>query len=250
MGPPHVYLRTMEGLAIPAQTEIHVWHSSLAISVAERETFYALLDAEERERAGRFRFDASRDAFIASHGWLRTLLGRYLNAVPRSLEFTFGNRGKPALQGTPLRFNLSHSGAMAACAVARNQEIGIDIELIRPMSDLESVVRRFFHPEECRKLLALREEDRETAFFHCWTRKEAYIKALGDGLSADLGRFEVTLAPGEPAAVVRIDGRPAARDWSVFGLDVGPGYAGAVAIRGTDWVVRMRGSLCELQIAP
>jgi 4'-phosphopantetheinyl transferase len=232
----------MEGLAAPAQTEIHVWHRSLAVAVAEREALYALLDPEERQRAGRFHFETSRDAFIVSHGWLRTLLGRYLNTDPRRVEFTFGHRGKPAVQGTPLRFNLSHSGAMAACAVTRNEEIGIDIELIRPMSDLESVARRFFHPEECRKLLALNGEDRETAFFRCWTRKEAYIKALGDGLSAELDRFEVTLAPGEPAAFVQIDGRPAAAEWSLFGLDVGPDYTGAVAVRGTDWVVRMAGA--------
>jgi 4'-phosphopantetheinyl transferase len=228
----------MEGLAAPAKTEIHVWHRSLAVSSAEREGLYALLDSDERQRAGRFRFEHSRDAFIASHGWLRKLLGRYLDADPGSLEFTVGHRGKPALRGAALRFNLSHSGAMAACAVALDEEIGVDIELIRSMSDLESIAQRFFHTEECRKLLALREEDREAAFFHCWTRKEAYIKALGDGLYAPLDRFEVTLAPGEPAAFVQIDGRPAAAEWSLFGLDVGPGYAGAVAVRGSGWVVR------------
>ena len=232
----------MEGLPIPARTEIHVWHRSLAVAAADREGLFELLDSEERRRAGRFRFENGRDAFIASHGWLRMLLGRYLGTDPRSLEFTLGNRGKPALRNTALRFNLSHSGTMAACAVTLDKEIGIDIELIRPMSDLESVAQRFFHTEECRTLLALREEDRETAFFHCWTRKEAYIKALGDGLYAPLDRFQVTLAPGQPAAFVQIDGRPAAAEWSLFGLDVGPSYAGAVAIRGNDWVVRMLGA--------
>jgi 4'-phosphopantetheinyl transferase len=231
----------MDSFAVPAQNEIHVRYRSLELSVAERETLFALLDSEERQRAGRFRFEVSRDAFIASHGWLRAVLGRYLNADPRSIEFTFGNRGKPALQGTPLQFNLSHSGAIAACAVARSEEVGIDIEKLRPMSDLERVARRFFHPEESRKLLALREEDRAPAFFRCWTRKEAYIKALGDGLFAPLDRFEVTLAPGEPVAFVHIDDRPAA-EWSLLGLDVGPDYTGAVAIRGTDWVVRTMGS--------
>jgi 4'-phosphopantetheinyl transferase len=232
----------MEGFEAPAQTEIHVWYRSLEVSVAEREALAALLGPEERQRAARFHFEAGRDAFIASHGWLRTLLGRYLNADPGSLEFTFGDRGKPALRGTPLRFNLSHSGAMAACAVTRNEEVGIDIEWIRPMRDLEMVARRFFHAEECRKLLGLSEAIRAPAFFHCWTRKEAYIKALGDGLFAPLDRFEVTLAPGEPAAFIQIDGRPAAAEWSLFGLDVGPDYAGAVAIRGTDWVVRAMGA--------
>jgi 4'-phosphopantetheinyl transferase len=231
----------MEDFEGPAQTEIHVWYRALEVSAAERGALFALLNLEERRRAGRFHFEADRDAFIASHGWVRTLLGRYLNADPRGLEFTFGERGKPALRGAPLRFNLSHSGSMAACAVARNEEVGIDIERVRPTGDLENIARRFFHAEECRKLLSLSEAIRAPAFFRCWTRKEAYIKALGDGLSAPLDRFEVTLAPGEPAAFVQIDGRAAAAEWSLFGLDVGPDYAGAVAIRGAGWVVRTMG---------
>lgn len=228
----------MEDFPLPAN-EIHVRHRSLAASVEEREELFALLDAEERERAARFHFETLRNSFIVSHGWLRAVLGRYLNADPRGLEFTFGHRRKPALQGMPLQFNLSHSGTMAACAVVRNEEVGIDIEHIRPMSDLESIARKFFHPEEWRKLLALSDDDRTPAFFRCWTRKEAYIKAVGEGLFADLDRFEVTLAPGEAPAFIHIDGRPATTEWSLFGLDVGPDYAGAVAIRGTGWVVRM-----------
>ena len=204
----------------------------------------ALLDSGERNRAARFHFERDRDAFIASHGWLRTLLGRYLNADPRRIDFIFGHHGKPAIDGAPVHFNLSHSGEMAACAVTRDCEVGIDIERVRPTSDIESIAERFFHPEECRKLFGLAEEERALAFFRCWTRKEAYIKALGAGLSAPLDSFAVTLAPEEPAAFVQIDGQPAegsltqaAAACSLFDLEAGPDYAGAVAIRGSKWAL-------------
>jgi 4'-phosphopantetheinyl transferase len=230
----------MTYLPIPSPTEIHVWHRSLSISAGEREALFALLAPDERERAARFRFEKDRDAFIAGRGWLRTLLGRYLRTDARGIHFILGKHGKPAIHGVPIHFNLSHSGALAACAVTRDQEVGIDIEWIRPMHDLESIARRFFHPEECRKLLALSEEERASAFFRCWTRKEAYIKALGEGLSAPLESFEVTLAPGEPAAFVQIDGRQAGADWRLFDLDPGADYLCAVAIRGSSWDVLPR----------
>jgi 4'-phosphopantetheinyl transferase len=154
-----------------------------------------VLDRSERERAARFRFEKDRDAFIASHGWLRMLLGRYLHADPRSIDFIFGKHGKPAIDGAPIHFNFSHSGEMAACAVTRDQEVGIDIEWIRPMPGID---------------------------FRCWTRREAYVKATGVGLSA--------LA------------EPTDDDWSVIDLDAGCDYAGAVAIRGRNWTVLSRRS--------
>jgi 4'-phosphopantetheinyl transferase len=227
----------MTDVALPEPGQIHVWQRSLSISVTEREAFLDLLDAGERSRAHRFVFEKGRDAFIASHGWLRTLLGRYLRADPRGIRFVLGERGKPAIPGFPLHFNLSHSDTMAACAVTRENEVGIDIERIRPMDDIENIARRFFHAEECRKLLALPQPEHALAFFRCWTRKEAYIKAIGDGLFAPLDGFEVTLAPAEPVAFVQIDNRPATAEWSLFEFDAGPDYAGAVAIRGCGWSV-------------
>jgi 4'-phosphopantetheinyl transferase len=206
----------MDSLPLPAPAEIHVWLNSLCISGGE----LALLDPRERERAARFHFVKHRDAFIASHAWLRTLLGRYLGADPAAVEFTFGKHGKPSIEGSPLRFNLSHSGGIAACAVTRGSEVGIDIELIRPIPDLENVARRSFHPEEYCQLLALDERGRTAAFFRSWTRKEAYVKGLGDGLFAPL--------------------EPPPADWSLIDLDAGPDYAGAVAVHGRDWVVLSR----------
>ena len=227
----------MTDVALPEPGQIHVWQRSLSISATEREALLELLDSGERDRAHRFVFERGRDAYIASHGWLRTLLSDYLRADPREIHFVLGQRGKPAIPGFPLHFNLSHSGTMAACAVTREIEVGIDIEQIRPMDDIENIARRFFHAEECRKLLALPQQEHALAFFRCWTRKEAYIKAIGDGLFAPLDGFEVTLAPAEPVAFVQIDNRPAAAEWSLFEFDAGPDYAGAVAVRGCGWSV-------------
>src|SRR5580700_9108978 len=121
----------MTDVVLPEPGQIHVWRRSLPISATEREAFLELLDPGERARAHRFVFEKDRDAFIASHGWLRTLLSGYLRADPRGIHFVLGQRGKPAIPGFPLHFNLSHSGAMAACAVTRESEVGIDIERIR-----------------------------------------------------------------------------------------------------------------------
>ncbi len=174
-----------------------------------------LLDPGERDRAARFRFETDRDAFIASHGWLRMLLGRYLRLDPRSIRFTFGQHKKPFVHGQPLQFNFSHAGAMAACALTREREVGIDIERIRPVRELEAIACRFFHPEVCRNLFALDEEERTSAFFRAWARHEAHIKALG----------------------VSTGGQPASGEWSAFDLDTGPNYAGAVAIPGANWTI-------------
>jgi 4'-phosphopantetheinyl transferase len=189
------------------------------VSATESAAYFALLDASERQRAARFHFARDRDAFIASHGWLRTLLGQYLQTDPQSLEFTVGDRGKPAIHGAAIQFNLSHSGAMAACAVTQDRPVGIDIERIRPMPELESIARRVLQPEECRQLLELGAEERLAAFFRCWTRREAYVKALGAGL---------------------MESQPPAADWSLIDLDASPDYAGAVAIRGSHWTVLSR----------
>jgi len=203
-------------LSLPADGEIHVWYRSLSISSGEKEHMLTLLDPSERERAARFHFERDRDAYIASHGWLRMLLGRYLQADPQSIHFILGKHGKPAIPAAPIQFNLSHSGALAACAVTRGSEVGIDIELIRPMPDLEDIARRFFYPGDCSELLELGEEARASAFFRYWTRTEAYVKALGIGLS---------------------ESQPPTADWSLIDLDAGPKYAAAVAVRGTNWTV-------------
>lgn len=228
---------------ILSDDDVHVWRASLDPPASVVERLERTLATDERERAGRFRFSRHRSHFIAARGMLRAILGLYLEAEPAALYFQYGPRGKPGLAGDgddgTLRFNLSHSGELALYAVARGRELGIDVEQIRSDRSDESIARRFFSPSEVEALLALPEGERRDAFFRCWTRKEAYIKARGDGLSLALDQFDVSLAPGEPATLLRTrqDAADAAR-WSLRDLPAGPGYAAALAVEGKSWRLR------------
>ena len=179
-----------------------------------------------------FRFEHLQRSFIVARGVLRTLLGHYLKTPPRDLHFNYGAKGKPSLAGARIQFNASHSGDLALLAFTLDCELGVDAEVIRPMPDIEDIAKRFFSTEETAELMSLSAAQREQGFFLCWTRKEAYIKATGEGLSAPLDGFRVTLRPGETARIVHfghdID---AARAWSLHNLDPAPGYAGALAYR-------------------
>lgn len=194
------------------------------------------LSAEETARAARFHFDEHRRAFVLGRGALRALLASELAIAPAEVAFVYGPHGKPALapalenKARGLRFNASNSGDLAAFAFTSGCDIGIDIERHRALSDLERIAHRFFSPEETAELLALSGEQQIDAFFRCWTRKEAFIKALGGGLSIPLASFQVTLRPGVAARLVSIGGSAdAARNWTLSSFDPGPGYAGAVA---------------------
>jgi 4'-phosphopantetheinyl transferase len=190
-----------------------------------------LLDAQELGRANRFRFPHLRERFVLAHGVLRLLLGRFAKEDPRSLRFAIGEKGKPRLEHRQVTFNLSHSGAFAAYALAESLEVGIDVEEMRVLTDLEQLARRSFSVGECADLFTLDGDARLRGFYDCWTRKEAIIKALGLGLSYPLDRFRVSLRPDEPPAVLEIEGG-AAEEWQVHPLDVAQGYAGALAYRG------------------
>ena len=228
--------------ALPDQREVHVWFVELAASAASVEDCISTLSDDERERASRFRFEHLTTAFTLSRGILRVLLGRYLAIEPAHVRFAYGTRGKPrlAFPESPLEFNLAHSGRFAAYAFAVGCELGVDIEEVRPISDQESIVRRFFSPEECEEWLELDSSQRDEAFFRCWTRKEAYIKALGDGLSMPLDSFRVSLRPEVPASLIHADGDPAAAsDWSLWSLTPADGYAGSLAVPGRAHSVRI-----------
>jgi 4'-phosphopantetheinyl transferase len=195
-----------------------------------------LLAPDEQLRADRFHFEIDRQRFSVARGGLRTILSRYVRARPEKIQFAYDAHGKPRLvpsQPTnPLKFNLAHSGGIALCAVTRLGDIGVDVERIRPEFAGEDIARRFFSASEVARLEQLPAETRQTAFFNCWTRKEAFLKATGVGLSLPLDQFDVTLAPGEPAALVRTawdENEPAF--WSLASIDVGAGHAAAVAIR-------------------
>ncbi len=219
--------------------EVHVWCAALDQPPARVLQLAQTLAADEAERAGRFVFDHDREHFIVARGLLRIILGRYLKVKPETLAFRYGPQGKPELETNPesnLCFNLSHSGGVVLYAVTRKREIGVDIEAIRPLDDMEQIAERFFSANEYAVLRALPAKEKPPGFFNCWTRKEAYIKAMGSGLSQPLDQFDVTLAPGEPAKLLQIRNDPAAlARWSLVELDPAPGYVGALVVSGYDW---------------
>jgi 4'-phosphopantetheinyl transferase len=196
----------------------------------------SLLSDDERQRSSRLRFDRDRRRFVVARGRLRQLLAERLGDAPRSVAFAYGPHGKPALASryarSDLRFNLSHCDDVAAFAFCRGREVGLDIESVRALPDAEDIAGRFFSRRENDAYLALAPHDRPLGFFNCWTRKEAFVKALGAGLGYPLDRFDVSLAPGEPAKILRVGTRPGARcGWMIHGFVPLSGMTGAVVVR-------------------
>jgi 4'-phosphopantetheinyl transferase len=220
-----------------ASHDVHVWRMSLGLPSSQVETLRQTLAPDELSRASRFRFEKERRRFIVARGMLRRILGRYLGVDPGQLGFSYTDYGKPALispsRPQTLNFNLSHSHQLALIAITDQRQVGIDVEHVRPIPDLEDLAQRFFSAQENAALQALPEEEKLRGFFNCWTRKEAYIKARGEGLSLPLGQFDVSLTPGEPARLLSVRGAPreAAR-WSLLDLVPAPGYVAALAVEG------------------
>ncbi|HLG61382.1 MAG TPA: 4'-phosphopantetheinyl transferase superfamily protein [Ktedonosporobacter sp.] len=223
--------------------EVHVWRASLQAPLTLVQHLKALLSPEETTKANRFYFDRDRNHYIVARGLLRTLLGRYLSVAPEQLCFLYNDYGKPVLEfprvDPPLRFNVSHSHELALLAFSYQRELGVDVEYMRTNIEYEDLARHSFSPNEQAVLLALPPEVKQQAFFNCWTRKEAYIKARGMGLSLDLALFDVSLVPGESIALLdsREDQREVAR-WRFHELAPGAGYAGALAVEGQEWALR------------
>lgn len=218
----------MSGGAAAIPVDLWVW--GLDVDDAERSRLAALLSEDEAARAARFVFDRDRHRFIAARGQLREILGEVTGRAAASLTFTYASHGKPALIDAPgLFFNLSHSEGLAALGVSRAGELGVDVEHERALK--ENVAERFFSERENNVLRALPEGEQLAAFYRCWTRKEAMVKAVGEGLSIPLDSFDVTLAPGAPAHVERFAGEADARVWALAAFDPAPGFAGAVAAR-------------------
>lgn len=214
-----------------------MWRIRLEQPAEAQQRFLHTLNAEERARASRFHFEKHRRQFVVGRGALRTLLARYLETTPEAVRFSYGPYGKPVLDGehrnSPLHFNASHSGELALYAFVQDYDVGIDVEYLNRDFASEEIAQRFFSAYEVRMLNALPATEKAAAFFRCWTRKEAYIKAIGSGLSHPLDTFDVTLAPNEPAALLRVQRDPeSVRRWSMFDLDAGHGYAAALAVDG------------------
>lgn len=192
------------------------------------------LSADENDRAARFHFEADRNRYIAAHGVVRDILAYYLNRNPADLIFSVNQYGKPALEDHKLEFNLSHSKDFALVAVTQERNVGVDVERIRQGISSHVIAQQYFSKAEITELQSLPIDQRVSAFFTCWTRKEAYIKAQGLGLSLPLESFDVSLSPNEPAILraTRPDEKEAVR-WTLLSLNVDSNYAGAVAAEGT-----------------
>jgi 4'-phosphopantetheinyl transferase len=199
--------------------------------------FNQTLSEDERERAARFRFEIHRRRFIVARGLLRQALSAYLGTAPRDIRFSYGAKGKPALLGNPFQFNVSHSEEMAVYAFALRMPLGVDVEHVRPMDDLKAIAQRFFSPGEWAVIEAMRPDQQVDAFFRCWTRKEAYIKATGDGLSYPLDKFDVSVN-GRAKMLSIEDDAAEASQWSMHDIALPAGYFGALAFRGTGFEIR------------
>ena len=223
------------------EKEVHVWCADLEPAADQLAALQEKITAIEVERANRFRFWRHKRRYIAGRGILRLLLGRYLNLHPPDVVIAYSEYGKPILPTNKIQFNLSHSKRTALFAFCLMAGVGVDLEKIRPVSDAEGIAARFFSTGEYARFQALPKEKRNEAFFACWTRKEAFIKALGEGLSYPLRDFDVCFSPGEKARLITIDGSTEEADgWSLFSLVPVTGYAAALAVRGQGWQLSQR----------
>ena len=215
--------------------EVHIWQADLDRAKLDLPALSALLSPDEQARAARFLRPSDRERYIAGRGLLRQLLSRYTGLPPESLRFVLGPNGKPGLSADcnphMLQFNRTDSGSLALYAFCREQRVGIDAETIPQTFDAEAIARSFFHPHELASLLSLPDAQRLPAFFACWTRKEAYLKARGEGLAFGLSRFEVSLLPGTPPCLLETPFDPSETlRWSLYDVTVPSGYVAALAI--------------------
>jgi len=227
------------GLALP-EDEVQLWRVDLDAIRGEESRWQGRLSPDESKRALRFHFPSDRQRFVASRALLRTILAAYLEGDAVNLEFSYSKKEKPSLAGghatSGITFNLSHSGGIALYAFTRGREIGVDVEQVRGDFDVEPIARRFFSAQEQIHLNDLPKAERVEAFFRCWTRKEAYLKATGSGLSLPLSQFDVSLGAGETNALLatRPDASEAER-WVLREVPGGVGYSAALCVSGRGW---------------
>jgi 4'-phosphopantetheinyl transferase len=223
-----------------AGDEVHLWSVPLRQAAATTQSCFSVLTPDERRRSERFLFRADRTRFAVARGMLRIIIGRYLRINPARLRFDYNAYGKPALAGDgaaeTLRFNLSHSNDLALYAFTQAREVGVDLEYLRPDFASEQLAGRFFSAAEIEVLRVLPARQQTESFFNCWTRKEAYVKARGEGLALSLHDFDVSFMPGDPARLLCVRGESGgAQRWSLRALTPETGYVAALAVEGHDW---------------
>lgn len=231
-----------------SRAAVHLWRTRLDQPESVVRDLGNFLSREELRRADRYLSDFSRQCFMVGRGWLRTMLGRYLGLDPRAFDFCYGPYGKPELAEISkihnrqsnltgsLRFNLSHSQNIAVLAVAIDRYVGIDVEQIRSVVEMDGIVTQLLSSAERSEFDQLPVSQRKSAFFRCWTQKEAYLKALGDGLTVPLQNIEVSIGTEAPPKLRRVLGRPKeASRWILKDVQPSPGYLGALAVEGCDW---------------
>jgi len=230
--------------AMPRTKEVHLWTVDLRPDAGRVAALRRLLTPAEIARGERFQFERHRRRFIVRRGALRQLVGSYLGQDPAAVRFEEGDKGKPYVSessdpaAAAFHFNLSDSEDLAIYAFTRGAEIGVDVEILRPMPDAQGIAEHFFSAEERVALGQVPDERKSEAFFNCWTRKEAYIKAIGEGLSEPLDKFSVTLLPEDPVRFLHLGGDPErARQWELHHLIPEPGAIGALAMEGEGWRV-------------
>lgn len=212
--------------------EIHIYKTSLLKNEEELNELRKILSPDETAIANKFKFDKLKRRYAAGRGTLRELLSAYLNTTPVEIKFSYGEKGKPYINRSRIKFNLAHSNELAVYAFAIDTEVGIDLEFKKELPDAFDIAERFFSNDETAELRQLKEEDISTGFLNCWTRKEAFIKNIGEGLSYPLQDFSVTLKPGIEPEILRIKKNPGeTNEWSLFSIDADNDYISALAVK-------------------
>ncbi len=215
------------------EKEVQIWHFNVDEFSKDVESYAKLLSLEETSRANSFKFAKDRTVYVLARALLRILSGRYLNEIPENIEFDYGEYGKPDYNfQTQIKFNLSHSGNMIVIAFTKNFDIGVDLEKIKNDFDVIDIAQHFFSPDEIQTLEALPEKEQVHGFYRCWTRKESFIKAKGNGLSFPLTSFSVSLDL-DSAEILRTEWKVAEKkEWKLFSFEPDNGYLGALSVRG------------------
>lgn len=215
--------------------DVHIWRFSLDRPSQLLDRLIPLLSEDERQRSQRLCFAQDSRRYILCRGLLRCILGRYLNTAPQTLVFSYSSTGKPEVQNSAgLQFNLTHSENLALIGIARDRATGVDLEYVQPVAAMQRVIKRICSPQEQAIFATLSKDAQLAAFYTCWTRKEAYLKATGEGFGRPLDQVEVSFIPGSPAQLLRVHGiSDAGERWSLHSLHPAPGYIAAIAVAGT-----------------